>query len=155
MRRFHPLIKSSWIVLLLILYLGLPARYRDWTSTSYHQVHHIALWNAESWREFEFISVVVLTHALTWLPVAVSLGLLLQSLFYRSMVRWCWTDWAGLVMLLGTLSLFVVLLRHPDVVLLQWGWLIVALVVGIALSWPLSWCWRRWWSDNSTVVQQL
>ena len=150
-RKMHPLLKSGWIVFLLVLYLALPARYQEW---EIHSSHYVPLWNAESWREFEFLRVAVLNHAPTWLPVTVAVGFVLQTFFRRSVRSWRWTEWAGPVMLLGTAALSALLLRHQDIPRPDWKWMLATLAFGIALSWPIGWCWRRWWSDLDAELQR-
>jgi len=142
LRRSPPLFKAAWMTALAAVYVALSGRY---FAPPGHNEYQIPLWNAESWREFEFLTLRVPNEPASWFLVAVPIGLVLRRLFSQGRTWGRWTEWIGVVMLLGTAALYAVVLRHPDVGLPGWKWLLAALAIGMSTAWPIDWCRRRRW----------
>ncbi|MBL9124711.1 MAG: hypothetical protein JNG90_13830, partial [Planctomycetaceae bacterium] len=141
LRRSPPVFKAAWMVALAVVSLTLSDRH---FVPRWHDEYQIPLWNAESWREFELLTLRVPNKPAAWFLLALPIGFALRRVISEGRGCGRWTEWAGVVMLLGAATLYAVVLWHPDVGLPGWKWLLAALAIGSGAAWPIEWGRRQW-----------
>lgn len=141
-RRAPPALKTLWIALLAVVFAALVAP--GGSHFIFDGIVDVPMWNRISWQEFQTIAVDVRLSEPLFLPVAVAAGFVGRGWWNGPRRRRCWTEWTGIVMLVTSISLYLLVMTHSRVDGPDGPRLLVLVGMTFGLSLPIGWSWNRW-----------